>query len=103
MSGIAVVLTSLLAWVQKALGHAVPQSWVSGKRTARAAALLPIAMLAALIAVSTVTANSEVTVDARLAGLAAAAVALVLRAPFLVVLLVAAATAAGLRALGLAS
>lgn len=40
---------------------------------------------------------------ARLAGLAAAFVALLLRAPFLVVLLVAAVTAGGLRALGLAS
>jgi hypothetical protein len=38
-------------------------------------------------------------VDARLAGVAAAAVALVLRAPFLVVLVVAAATTAGVRAL----
>jgi hypothetical protein len=39
---------------------------------------------------------------ARLAGLGAAAAALLLRAPFLVVILAAAGTAAGLRALGVA-
>ena len=102
MSELAVVLTSLLAWGQKALGHAVPQTWLSGARTTVAARLLPVGLLAALIAVSAVTSSQAVSVDARLAGLAAAFVALLLRAPFLLVLLVAAATAAGLRALGLA-
>lgn len=103
MSWAAVLITSVLAWLQKYLGHLVPEAWVEEPRVARAAALLPVGLLAALIAVSTVTTNGEVSVDARLAGLAAAFVALLLRAPFLVVLLVAAATAAGLRALGLAT
>lgn len=100
MNGLAVVVTSLLAWVQKALGHAVPQAWVSGARTARAAALLPVGLLAALIAVSALTTSGAVAIDARLVGLGAAFVALLLRAPFLVVLLVAAAAAAAARALG---
>lgn len=103
MSWLAVVVTSLLAWGQKALGHTVPQEWLSGERTATAAKMLPVGLLAALIAVSAVTSSQSISADARLAGLAAAFVALLLRAPFLVVLLVAAATAAGLRALGLAA
>ena len=103
MSWAAVIVTSLLAWVEKYLGHLVPESWVAEPRVARAAALLPVGLLAALIAVSTVVGNGEVSVDARLAGVAAALTALLLRAPFLVVLLVAAATAAALRALGLAT
>ena len=58
--------------------------------------------LAALVGVQTFSTGSAVTVDARVAGLAAAIVALALRAPFLVVILVAAATAAVLRGAGLA-
>jgi branched chain amino acid efflux pump len=45
-------------------------------------------------------AQRGLTLDARAAGLAVAVVALLLRAPFLVVVVLAAATAAGLRYLG---
>jgi branched-subunit amino acid transport protein len=63
----------------------------------RVADLIPVALLSALVAVQVFADGTELTVDARAAGLAAAAVALVLRAPFLVVVIVAAATAALLR------
>ena len=56
-------------------------------------------LLAALVAVQTFTTTGRLVLDARAAGLAAAAVALMLRAPFLVVVIVGAAVAAGLRAL----
>lgn len=70
-------------------------------RLARVAALLPAALLAALVAQQTfVSGAGVVAVDARAAGLAAAAVAVWRRAPFLVVVVVAAAVTAGLRALG---
>jgi hypothetical protein len=62
-----------------------------------------VALLAALIAVQSVGRGQSLAIDpARRAGLGAAAVALLLRAPFLVVIVAAAGTAAGLRALGLA-
>lgn len=62
--------------------------------------LLPPALFAALIVVQTVAGpGGAVVVDARLAGLAAAAVAVRLRAPFLVVVASAMLTAAVLRAL----
>jgi hypothetical protein len=61
--------------------------------------LLPVALLAALVAIQTFTNGQRLTVDARAAGLAAAVVALALRAPFLVVVITAAAVTAGLRAL----
>jgi hypothetical protein len=61
--------------------------------------LLPIALLAALVAIQTFTHGQRLVVDARAAGLAAAVVALALRAPFLVVVITAAAVTAGLRAL----
>lgn len=103
MMWLPILLTSAGTWLQKYLGHLLPESWTEGERKSRVLALLPIGLLAALTAVSTVTAQSHVTVDARLAALCAAAVALLLRAPFLLVLVIAAATAAGLRYLGLAA
>jgi hypothetical protein len=64
---------------------------------------MPVALLAALVAVQTLAGDQALVIDARVAGLAAAVVALLLRAPFLVVVLVAAATAAALRAWGVAA
>jgi hypothetical protein len=56
-----------------------------------------IALLAALAAVQALAIGDDLVVDARLAGVAVAAVALVLRAPFIVVVAAAALTAALLR------
>ena len=67
----------------------------------RVMAALPVALLAALVAVQTFDAGGDVRLDARAAGLLAAVVALMLRAPFLLVIVMAAATAAALRALGI--
>lgn len=96
----AVIGGSLLAYAMKLLGFALPAQLLDRPRIRRVAGYLPIAMLAALVAVQTVATGTSVMIDARLAGLVAAVVALLLRAPFLVVVLVAAATAAALRALG---
>jgi branched-subunit amino acid transport protein len=65
----------------------------------RVADLIPVALLGALVAVQVFASGTAITVDARVAGLAAAVVALLLRAPFIVVVLVAAATAGLLRLL----
>jgi hypothetical protein len=71
---------------------------LDGARTRRVALLLPVALLAALIATNTFSAGDRLVLDARAAGLAAAALAVWRKAPFLVVVAVAAATAALLRA-----
>jgi branched-subunit amino acid transport protein len=60
--------------------------------------LLAPALLTALIVTDTFANEQELTVDARAAGLAVAAVAVLLRAPLLVVVLVAAVGAATARA-----
>lgn len=65
----------------------------------RFALLLPAALLAALVATSTFVQDQRWFVDARLAGLMAAAIALWQRLPFVVVVLAAAATTAAVRAL----
>lgn len=69
------------------------------------AAVMPLlapCLLAALVVGQTVADGRALVVDARLAGVAAAALALLLRAPLLVVLATAAGVAAGMRALGAA-
>jgi branched-subunit amino acid transport protein len=81
----------------------VPPSVLGRPRVRRIAALLPVALLAALVAVQTFGSGQALVVDARLPGVAAAAIALVLRAPFLVVVVVAGVVAAGLRYTGLAA
>ena len=65
---------------------------------ARVVDLLAPALLAALVATQAFATDEELVIDERAAGLLAAGVAIVLRAPLLVVVLVAAATAAVLRA-----
>ena len=96
---VTLLLACLLAYLAKLAGHIVPPSWLDHPTAARISALLPVSLLAALVAVQTVVSDGRLVLDARAAGLAAAAVALLLRAPFLVVVVVGAVVAAGLRAL----
>ena len=96
----AVLTASLGCAALKLAGWSLPQRWLEGERLQRAAALLPVALLAALVAVQTLgDDDGRVVLDARLAGVVVAALLLAARAPFLLVILAAAATAAGLRAL----
>lgn len=67
----------------------------------RVVALLAPALLAALVATAALGSGQELVLDARLLGVGAAAVALGLRAPVLLVVIVAAATAALARLVGL--
>ena len=97
---VAVIAASVLSFVQKWIGYQAPQDVLERPRISRITTLLPIALLGALVATQTATSGSEIVLDARLAGLGAAVVLLVLRAPFLVVVIGAAVAAAGLRALG---
>ena len=98
----AVIVGSLGAYLLKLSGYVIPERVLDNPRLRRLTAILPIALLAALVGVQTFSTGNALQVDARVAGLAAAIVALALRAPFLVVILVAAATAAVLRCAGLA-
>lgn len=99
-----VLLAGLLSYAIKLVGHLVPHRWLEGELVGRVMTYLPVALLAALVAVQTFTADhGRVALDARAAGLGAAILALLLRAPFIVVIVVAAATAAVLRAVGWAA
>ena len=99
---IAVAVVGLATIAFKGAGPVV----FAGRPLPRAVlALMPLlapCLLAALVVGQTVADGRAVVVDARLAGVAAAAVALALRAPLLVVLGAAAGIAALARALGAA-
>jgi branched-subunit amino acid transport protein len=98
---LAIVGCGVGCYLLKLAGLAVPGHVLERPAVRRIADTLPVALLAALVAVQVFAApqGHGIALDARLAGLGAAAVALVLRAPFLVVVLVAALTAALLRLL----
>jgi hypothetical protein len=93
----AVLVGSLGCYALKLAGLSVPGRLLEGERAQRIGALLPVALLAGLCAIQTFSSGDELVLDHRAAGLAAAAVALLLRAPFLVIVAVAAATTALLR------
>ncbi|MFJ9032364.1 AzlD domain-containing protein [Streptomyces sp. NPDC102274] len=97
---IAIGATAIGCYLVKLLGLLVPAGALERPLVQRLSALLPVALLAALTAQQTFSANGALVLDARGAGLAAAALALVLRAPFLVVVGAAVVVTAGVRALG---
>jgi branched-subunit amino acid transport protein len=76
-----------------AAGRELPQG------AARFVDLLAPALLAALVATQAFASDEQLVLDERAAGVLVAGVAILARAPLLVVVLVAAGTAAGLRAI----
>lgn len=95
---LVVLGVSLGTLVIKGLAPAVFGGRALPMRLAGAMALLAPAVLAALIVTNTFATGRDLVLDPRAAGLAAGLVAILLRAPVLVVIVVAAATAALLRA-----
>lgn len=100
---LAVVGAGTGCYLLKLAGLSVPVRVLERPAVSRIATLLPVALLAALVAVQVFATSGpdgpRLTLDARAAGLGVAAGLLLLRAPFLVVVLGAAAVAAGLRLL----
>ena len=96
---IAIGVIAVGCYAVKLIGLLVPAGVLERPLVQRLAALLPVALLAALTAQQTFADGRGLVLDARAAGLAAAAVALVLRAPFLLVVTVAVVVTAGVRAM----
>ena len=90
----AVVGGSIGCYLLKLAGLSVPAAWVDQPLVARVVDFVPAALLAALVAVQASTSGHDVVLDGRLVGLAVAALALALRAPFIVVLVLAGAAGA---------
>jgi hypothetical protein len=94
-----VLAASLGCYLAKVAGLSVPERVLRHPRVSLAADLLPIALLSALVAVQMFGAGQALVLDARLLGLGVAVGALLLRAPFLVVVAAAALAAALVRLL----
>lgn len=96
---IGLLLTAAGCYALKLAGLSLPARVLDHPMTVRAAALIPVALLGALVAVQVVADGSTLTLDARVMALGVAAVLLWWRMPFLVVVGAAAASAALLRLL----
>ena len=97
MIWVGVLVGCVGCYLLKLAGVSVPESVLQRPRVHRVSALLPNVLLAALVAVQTFSTGSALVLDARAAGLAVAGVAVWRRAPFLVVVGLAALTTALVR------
>lgn len=93
----AILLASAACFLTKLAGYLFPHGWLERPVVARTAAMITVGLLSALVAVQAVAAGQRLVLDARVPALAVAAVLLWRRAPFVVVVLAAAAVAAVLR------
>ena len=97
---LTVIIASLAVFSWKLLGYLIPQKWITdGIR--QFSDRVTVVLMSALVAVQTFVTGNSVEFDARVPALGVAAILFALRVPYIVVVIAAAAVAAGLRALGL--
>lgn len=100
MTILSIVALTIAVWGQRLLGGFVFGPMLNERPLlTRAASLIPAAVVMAVIVQLSATSGGNLVVDERLAGMAVAGVLVWRKAPFLVVVLAAAATTAALRAL----
>lgn len=97
----AVIALAIGSWALKAIGPVLAGGREMPPRVAAVVALLPPALLAALVALQTLSDGRAILIDARLPAVVVAGIALWRGAPFLAVIVIGTVTAAGLRALGM--
>ncbi len=90
----AVLLAGVGCYLLRLAGLSLPERVLEHPTVERVADLIPVALLAALVAVQTFSSGPELVLDARARGLGFAVVALLLRMPFLVVVVGASVVAA---------
>nr|WP_277628015.1 AzlD domain-containing protein [Arsenicicoccus dermatophilus] len=95
------LLACLACYVTKLSGYLVPSHHLEHPVVGRLAATTTVGLLAALVAANTVVTGRHVTLDARLGAFAVASLALLLRLPFVVVVVLGATAAALLRLAGI--
>ena len=96
-----VIVASLIAFGLKFAGFLVPKAILENKLFKKIIPVLPIGMLSGLIAVQVLAEKQNIVFDGRLVGVAVGIVALIFRAPFIVVVILAALVTAVGRANGL--
>jgi len=96
----AIGTTALGLYLEKLAGFLLPPQALERDAPRRIAALLPIALLAAIVAAQVLASGRTVQLDARVPGFAVAVLLLIRRANFLVMVVSASATTALVRYLG---
>jgi len=96
---LTVIIASLAVFSWKMLGYLIPQKWITDGIRAFSERV-SVVLLTALVAVQTLVTGNQVEFDVRVPALGVAAILFALRVPYIVVVIAAAATAAGLRLLG---
>jgi uncharacterized membrane protein len=96
----AILIASAIVMATKLAGYLVPASVAAHPRIQRVSDLLTVALLASLVVTQTVATGETVGLDARFVAVLAAAAMLRFRAPFILVVVGAAAVAGILRLLG---
>lgn len=96
-----VLLASVAVLALKVVGYLVPPRLLERPGPARVADLTTVGLLAALVVTQTFERAGGLVLDARVPAVVLAGILFALRLPFIVVVLVAALTAAGLRLLGM--
>lgn len=89
-----VIGTSMAAFALKYLGHSIPQKYLDHPKIQKTNLLIPITLLSALVAIQTFAEKSKLVLDHRAVGLAVAVISLKFRAPFPVVVVLAALSSA---------
>jgi len=99
MSTVSIVALVVAVWGQRLLGgFVVGPALARRPSTARVMGLLPAAVVMAVVVQLSMAEGRTLVLDERMAGMAVAAALVWRRAPFLAVVVAAAATTAGLRA-----
>ncbi len=96
-----ILLASVIALLVKLAGYLAPDSLLDLPAMRHASASVTVGLLSALVVANAFSSGQRLVLDARLASLVAAAIALKLRAPFLLVVVVGAVAAALARVAGL--
>jgi branched-subunit amino acid transport protein len=91
---IAVIGSSITAFLNKYIGHSVPEKWLDRPRIKSINTLVPVVLLSALVGVQTFANKQELVIDQRLVGVGVALIALKLKASFPIVVVAAAISSA---------
>lgn len=94
---IAVLVGSLAVFSWKFLGYVLPAKFLESKKLSTFAGFLTIGLLSGLVGVQTFVSSQKIEFDARVPALLIAVILLRFKVPFIVIVIVAGATAALLR------
>lgn len=94
---LAILVGAAVTYLTKLSGYAVAARWLANTRMTRVASAITVALLSALTVMNTFAAGTALVLDARVAALVVAALALWARLPFLLVVVLGAAAAGAAR------